>query len=87
MDIQFGRSSPRISLIKDVKKLVIKKCLFSAFYSQFILIQREAEYGVEGFLPELATVTHAGGKELEEPLVVKGQPLKQLLTICFQNGY
>ncbi|MHB8341864.1 MAG: proline--tRNA ligase [Mycobacteriales bacterium] len=33
-------------------------------------LNREAEH-VEGFAPELAVVTHAGGKELEEPLVVR----------------
>jgi prolyl-tRNA synthetase len=33
-------------------------------------LQREAEH-VEGFAPELAVVTHAGGKQLEEPLVVR----------------
>ncbi|HEX8508449.1 MAG TPA: His/Gly/Thr/Pro-type tRNA ligase C-terminal domain-containing protein [Propionibacteriaceae bacterium] len=33
-------------------------------------LQREAEH-VEGFSPELAVVTHAGGKQLEEPLVVR----------------
>jgi len=33
-------------------------------------IEREAEH-IEGFKPELAIVTHAGGKELEEPLVVR----------------
>src|SRR5579872_3964275 len=33
-------------------------------------LQREAEH-VEGFAPELAVVTHAGGKELDEPLVVR----------------
>jgi prolyl-tRNA synthetase len=33
-------------------------------------LQREAEH-VEGFSPELAVVTHAGGKELEEPIVVR----------------
>lgn len=33
-------------------------------------IRREAEH-VEGFAPELAVVTHAGGKELIEPLVVR----------------
>ncbi|UJW30471.1 proline--tRNA ligase [Saccharothrix sp. AJ9571] len=33
-------------------------------------LHREAEH-VEGFAPELAVVTHAGGKELEEPLVVR----------------
>ncbi|MCB0954084.1 MAG: proline--tRNA ligase, partial [Microthrixaceae bacterium] len=33
-------------------------------------LHREAEH-VEGFSPELAVVTHAGGKELEEPAVVR----------------
>ena len=33
-------------------------------------LKREAEH-VEGFAPELAVVTHAGGEELEEPLVVR----------------
>jgi prolyl-tRNA synthetase len=33
-------------------------------------IQKESEH-VAGFSPELAVVTHGGGKELEEPLVVR----------------
>lgn len=33
-------------------------------------LKKEAEH-VEGFAPELAVVTHAGGKLLEEPLVVR----------------
>jgi prolyl-tRNA synthetase len=33
-------------------------------------LKREAEH-VEGFSPELAVVTHAGGKELEEPYVIR----------------
>lgn len=33
-------------------------------------IKREAEH-VEGFSPELAVVTHAGGKKLEEPYVIR----------------
>ncbi len=33
-------------------------------------IRREAEH-VEGFSPELAVVTHAGGEDLEEPLVIR----------------
>ncbi len=33
-------------------------------------LEREAEH-VEGFAPEVAVVTHAGGKELEEPLVIR----------------
>lgn len=36
----------------------------------YSFIQKEAEH-VEGFSPELALVTHAGGKELEEPLVIR----------------
>ena len=32
--------------------------------------EREADH-VEGFSPELAVVTHAGGKELEEPLAIR----------------
>jgi prolyl-tRNA synthetase len=33
-------------------------------------MEREADH-VEGFAPEFFTVTHAGGKELDEPLVVR----------------
>ncbi|MFD0413315.1 proline--tRNA ligase [Streptomyces sp. NPDC127108] len=33
-------------------------------------LTREAEH-VEGFAPELAVVTHGGGKELEEPVVIR----------------
>jgi len=33
-------------------------------------LQKEAEH-VEGFSPELAVVTRAGGKELEEPYVIR----------------
>ena len=33
-------------------------------------LQREAEH-VEGFSPELAVVTHGGGKELTEPLAIR----------------
>jgi len=33
-------------------------------------LDKEAEH-VEGFAPELAIVTHGGGKELEEPLVIR----------------
>lgn len=45
----------------------------NAYFPLFIpesYIKREAEH-VEGFSPELAVVTHAGGKLLEEPLVVR----------------
>ncbi|GAB4310001.1 MAG: proline--tRNA ligase [Phototrophicales bacterium] len=45
----------------------------NAYFPLFIpesYLRREAEH-VEGFSPELAVVTHAGGKELEEPYVVR----------------
>ena len=45
----------------------------NAYFPLFIpesYIKREAEQ-FEGFSPELAVVTHAGGKELEEPYVVR----------------
>lgn len=45
----------------------------NAYFPLFIpmsFLQREAEH-VEGFAPELAVVTIGGGKELEEPLVVR----------------
>ncbi|QQR54209.1 proline--tRNA ligase [bacterium] len=46
-----------------------ENALFPLFIPESFL-KREAEH-VEGFAPELAIVTHAGGKELEEPLVVR----------------
>ena len=45
----------------------------NAYFPLFIpesYLKREAEH-VEGFSPELAVVTRAGGKELEEPLIVR----------------
>ncbi len=43
------------------------------YFPMFIpqrLLEREKEH-VEGFAPELAVVTHAGGEELGEPLIVR----------------
>jgi prolyl-tRNA synthetase len=52
----------------------IKACgALNAYFPLFIpesYLQREAEH-VEGFSPELAVVTHAGGKELEEAIVLR----------------
>ncbi len=45
----------------------------NAYFPLFIpdsFLRKEAEH-VEGFSPELAVVTHGGGKELEEPAVVR----------------
>src|SRR6516165_9058564 len=52
----------------------IKACgAQNAYFPLFIpesYLHREAQH-VEGFSPELAVVTHGGGKELEEPVVVR----------------
>jgi prolyl-tRNA synthetase len=45
----------------------------NAYFPLFIpesYLRKEAEH-IEGFSPELAVVTHGGGKELEEPVVVR----------------
>ncbi len=45
----------------------------NAYFPLFIpesYLRREAQH-VEGFSPELAVVTHGGGKELDEPIVVR----------------
>src|SRR5438876_1802954 len=45
----------------------------NAYFPLFIpesYLHKEAEH-VEGFSPELAVVTHGGGKKLEEPLIVR----------------
>jgi len=45
----------------------------NAYFPMFIpehFMHKEAEH-VEGFAPEVAVVTHGGGKKLEEPLVVR----------------
>jgi len=45
----------------------------NAYFPLFIpesYLRREADH-VEGFSPELAVVTHGGGKELDEPVVVR----------------
>ncbi|MBN2357744.1 proline--tRNA ligase [candidate division KSB1 bacterium] len=45
----------------------------NAYFPLFIpesYLQKEAEH-VEGFAPECAVVTHAGGKRLEEPMVIR----------------
>ncbi|MFF3710408.1 proline--tRNA ligase [Streptomyces phaeochromogenes] len=52
-----------------IKEAGAQNAYFPLFIPQSYLT-REAEH-VEGFAPELAVVTHAGGKELEEPVVVR----------------
>src|SRR6266540_6003350 len=44
--------------------------LYFPLFIPYKLLEKEAEH-VEGFSPEVAVVTHAGGEKLEEPLVVR----------------
>ncbi|WP_203824741.1 proline--tRNA ligase [Actinoplanes palleronii] len=52
-----------------IKEQGVQNAYFPLFIPESYL-RREADH-VEGFSPELAVVTHAGGKELAEPLVVR----------------
>jgi prolyl-tRNA synthetase len=57
----------------DVDRRIKATGAENAYFPLFIpesYLHREAEH-VEGFSPELAVVTHAGGKELDEPIVVR----------------
>ncbi len=58
---------------KNLDKMFKKSGHVNAYFPLFIpesFIAKEAKH-VEGFAPELAVVTHAGGKKLEENLVVR----------------
>ncbi len=57
------------ALDKKIKETGHGNAIFPLLIPQSFLT-REAEH-VEGFSPELAVVTHAGGKKLEEPLVIR----------------
>ena len=52
-----------------IKAAGARNVYFPLFIPEAFL-RKEAEH-VEGFSPELAVVTHAGGKELDEPVVVR----------------
>ena len=56
-------------LDKKIKELGAQNAYFPLLIPESFL-KKEAEH-VEGFAPEVAVVTHAGGKKLEEPLVVR----------------
>lgn len=53
----------------EIKKSGVQNAYFPLFIPQRLLT-KEKEH-IEGFAPELAIVTHGGGEELEEPLVVR----------------
>ncbi len=59
----------RDELDRRIKRTGARNAYFPLFIPQSF-IQKEAQH-VEGFAPELAVVTHGGGKELEEPLIVR----------------
>jgi prolyl-tRNA synthetase len=57
------------ALDRRIKEAGAENAYFPLFIPESFL-SLEAEH-VEGFSPELAVVTHAGGKKLEEPVVVR----------------
>jgi prolyl-tRNA synthetase len=54
---------------KKIKKLGVENAYFPLFIPMHLL-EREKKH-VEGFAPELAVVTHGGGKKLDEPLAIR----------------
>lgn len=58
----------------------------NAYFPLFIpesFLKKEAEH-VEGFAPECAVVTHGGGEELEEPLIVRPTS-ETIIWSCYRN--
>ncbi len=61
------------NIVKELDSKIKEEGVQNACFPLFIpesFLAKEKEH-VEGFSPELAVVTHAGGKKLEEPLVVR----------------
>ncbi len=56
--------------LDDMFKATGHENLYFPLLIPMSFFEREADH-VEGFSPELAVVTHAGGKELEEPLAIR----------------
>jgi prolyl-tRNA synthetase len=54
----------------DLIKATGHENLYFPLLIPYKLLEREAEH-VEGFAPEVAVVTHAGGEDLEEPLIIR----------------
>jgi len=60
-------------MVAVLDELIKKQGAANAYFPLFIpmsFIEKEAEH-IKGFSPELAVVTHGGGKQLESPLVVR----------------
>ncbi len=61
------------NIVAELDRRIKRTGARNAYFPLFIpesFIRKEASH-VEGFSPELAVVTHGGGKELEEPLIVR----------------
>jgi len=61
------------NIAKEIDRQFKKRGIQNAYFPLLIpesFLKKEAEH-VEGFSPELAVVTHAGGKKLEEPYVIR----------------
>lgn len=56
-------------LDKEIKKAGVKNMYFPMFIPES-LFNKEKNH-IEGFAPEVAVVTHGGGKKLEEPLIIR----------------
>lgn len=56
-------------LDKRIKKMGVKNMAFPLLIP-YHLLAKEKEH-IEGFSPEVALVTHAGGEKLDEPLVIR----------------
>lgn len=61
----------RIQLLldKEIKKAGVQNMYFPLFIPESFLKKEKSH--IEGFAPEVAVVTHGGGKKLEEPLIVR----------------
>ena len=71
-------------LDRRIKEAGAENAYFPLFIPESFL-KLEAEH-VEGFAPELAVVTHGGGKELEEPLVVRPTSETVINQLLLQVG-
>lgn len=61
------------NMVAEMDRLIKLTGAENAYFPLFIpqsYLTREADH-VEGFAPELAVVTHGGGKELDEPVIVR----------------
>ena len=70
-DTERSDSTICLAVTPAMKKLGVKNAYFPMFIPESYL-KREAEH-VEGFAPEVAVVTHAGGAELAEKIIINNK--------------